>query len=478
MGNRYLEGVFAPIRQEYTLTDLKVTGAIPEYLDGRYLRNGPNPVGELDRDLYHWFLGDGMVHGVRLRDGRAEWYRNRFVRGPVTSTALGEKPLRGLEKVAGMGANTNVIGHAGRTIALVEAGLANYELSEELDTVGVCDFDGTLSGGYTAHPKRDPETGDLHAVSYTFNRGNKVQYSIIGADGRAKRTVDIEVGGAPMMHDFSLTENYVIFYDLPVTFDPRQAAQISVPRLLRLPVRLMLSAMVGRVPLPNPPAARTHRVPRVRRMPYRWNSRYRARLGVMPRSGGNADVRWFDIEPCYVFHPMNAYEEGGVIVLDVIRHPKMFDTDLTGPNDGPPTLDRWEVDLGSGKVRQGPIDDRPQEFPRVDERLLGKRHRYGYAPGVRAGLDGGAELYKHDLIGGATAVRSFQPGTALGEFVFEPSAPDSAEDDGVLMGFVYDAASDTTDLAILDAGTLDDVARVHLPHRVPAGFHGNWVPTA
>ncbi|MGY2060368.1 carotenoid oxygenase family protein, partial [Nocardia gipuzkoensis] len=86
--------------------------------------------------------------------------------------------------------------------------------------------------------------------------------------------------------------------------------------------------------------------------------------------------------------------------------------------------------------------------------------------------------YKHDLIGGATAVRSFGPGTALGEFVFEPSAPDSAEDDGVLMGFVYDAASDTTDLAILDAGTLEDVARVHLPHRVPAGFHGNWVPTS
>lgn len=91
MDNRYLEGVFAPVPREYTLTDLPVTGAIPDHLDGRYLRNGPNPVGELDPALYHWFSGDGMVHGVRLRDGRAEWYRNRWVRGPVTSVALGRR---------------------------------------------------------------------------------------------------------------------------------------------------------------------------------------------------------------------------------------------------------------------------------------------------------------------------------------------------------------------------------------------------
>ncbi|MCM6776764.1 carotenoid oxygenase family protein [Nocardia sp. CDC159] len=477
MGNRYLEGAFAPIEHEYTLTGLRVSGTIPAHLDGRYLRNGPNPVGELDPALYHWFIGDGMVHGVRLRDGRAEWYRNRWVRGPATARALGEQPPPGLDHAWGPGANTNVIGHAGRTLALVEAGLPNYELDEELDTVGICDFDGTLPGGYTAHPKRDPETGELHAVSYTFRRGNKVQYSVIGADGRARRVVDIEVGGAPMMHDLSLTENYVVFYDLPVTFDVRQAAEISVPRLLRWPARLILSAMVGRVPIPNPPAARQNRVSRDRRLPYRWDPKYQARLGVMPRSGDNADVRWFDIEPCYVYHPMNAYEDGNTIVLDVVRHPKMFDTDLTGPNEGAPTLDRWEIDLDSGKVRQGSVDDRPQEFPRVDERLTGRRHRYGYAPGIRGGLAGGGELYKHDLVGASTAVRSFGPGTALGEFVFEPARPDAAEDEGVLMGFVYDSGSDTTDLAILDAGTLEDVARVHLPVRVPAGFHGNWVPT-
>jgi carotenoid cleavage dioxygenase len=158
MANPYLEGLFAPIQHEYTLTDLEVTGTIPQHLDGRYLRNGPNPIGEIDPALYHWFIGDGMVHGLRIRDGKAEWYRNRFVRGPVTAKTLGERPPRGQHVgVSPIGANTNVIGHAGRTFALIEAGVSAYELTDELDTVGACDFDGTLPGGYVAHPKRDPK---------------------------------------------------------------------------------------------------------------------------------------------------------------------------------------------------------------------------------------------------------------------------------------------------------------------------------
>ncbi len=458
--NRYLEGEFAPVNEEYTLTDLDVEGTIPDHLDGRYLRNGPNPIGEIDPELYHWFIGDGMVHGIRIRDGKAEWYRNRWVRAD------------------GLGANTNVIGHAGKTLALVEGGLANYELTDELDTVGVCDFDGTLSGGYTAHPNRDPETGELHAVSYSFQRGNTVQYSVIDATGRARRTVDIEVGGSPMMHDFSLTEKHVVFYDLPVTFDARQAAEMTVPRGLRLPARLMLSALIGRVRIPDPFTASTPKADGAdRRFPYSWNPKYPARVGVMPREGGNADVRWFDVEPCYVFHPMNAYDEGDTIVLDVVRHPKMFATDHLGPNEGAPTLERWTVDLADGKVRESRLDDRGQEFPRVDERLVGKRHRYGYAAGFEDAA-GTGNLYKHDFVGGDTQVRSFGPEIALGEFVFHPSSADSAEDDGVLMGYLYDRPTDRSELAVLDAQTLQDIARIKLPHRVPAGFHGNWVPSA
>ncbi len=299
---------------------------------------------------------------------------------------------------------------------------------------------------------------------------------MIGASARARRTVDIPVGGAPMMHDFSLTEKYVVLYDLPVTLDPRLSAEMAVPRGLRLPARLLLSALIGRIRLPNPPVSQRHEPPRDRRLPYAWNPRYQARIGIMPREGGNADIRWFEIEPCYVFHPLNAYDDGDTVVLDVVRHPKMFDTDRLGPSDGAPTLDRWEVDLNAGKVRQHRFDDRAQEFPRIDERRVGKRHRYGYAPAVRGGGDGDSVLYKHDLVTGTTARRSFGAGKSLGEFVFQPSGPDAAEDDGVLMGFVYDAPADRSELAILDAGSLETIASIQLPHRVPAGFHGNWLP--
>jgi carotenoid cleavage dioxygenase len=222
--NPYLEGHFAPLQQEHTLTDLEVTGNIPDYLDGRYVRNGPNPIGELDPPRHHWFLGDGMVHGIRIRDAKAEWYRNRWVRGPRVAKALGERsPVRHFGTVP-IGPNTNVIGHAGKTLALMESGVATYELTDELETVGKCDFDGTVTGGYTAHPKRDPETGELHGVAHSPYRGNRVQYSVIGVDGRARRTVDIEVAGGPMMDNLSLTERHVVFYDLPVTFDARRAA--------------------------------------------------------------------------------------------------------------------------------------------------------------------------------------------------------------------------------------------------------------
>jgi carotenoid cleavage oxygenase len=282
--NVHLRGEFAPLQQEYTLTDLEVAGTIPGYLDGRYLRNGPNPIGQIDPALYHWFVGDGMVHGIRIRDGRADWYRNRWVRGPLAARALGEPSPVGRSLISPVAANTNVIGHACKTIALVEGGVANYELSDELGTIGVCDFDGTLTGGYTAHPQRDPQTGELHAVSYSMHHGNMVQYSVVGVDGRARRTVDITVGGSPMMHSFSLTERHVVFYDLPVTFDAEQAAAMAVPRGLRVPARLLLSALIGRVPIPDSIAARQP-WPKDsdRRWPYSWDAKYPARVGVMPR---------------------------------------------------------------------------------------------------------------------------------------------------------------------------------------------------
>ncbi|WIY02115.1 carotenoid oxygenase family protein [Amycolatopsis mongoliensis] len=479
MGNKFLEGNFAPVSREHTITELAVTGRIPGFLDGRYLRNGPNPLSEVDPAAYHWFMGDGMVHGVRLRDGKAEWYRNRWVRNPAVAAVLGGEDASRFCGLDALGANTNVIGHAGKTLALVEAGAPIYELTDELDTVGRCDFDGTLPGGYTAHPKRDPRTGELHAVSYFFGMGNKVQYSVIDAGGRVRRTVDVEVTGSPMMHDFSLTEEHVVFYDLPVTFDAGTAVAANVPGALRTPAKLVLSAMVGKVRVPDPVTAMmAGKIGANGGLPYRWNPKYPARIGVMPRDGGNGDVRWFEVEPCYVFHPLNAYDDGDGIVLDVVRHPKMFDRELHGPDEGGPTLDRWTVDLAAGKVIEERLDDRGQEFPRVDERLVGRRHRYGYAMSADGGANPGGSLFKHDFHTGSRQERAFGAGRQPGEFVFVPSHADAAEDDGVLMGFVFDPASQRSDLTLLDAGTLETVAAIHLPDRVPNGFHGNWVETA
>ncbi len=475
---------------EVTATDLPVTGRIPEHLDGRYLRNGPNPVAEVDPATYHWFTGDGMVHGVALGGGQARWYRNRWIRSLAVSDALGEPALTGLDPRAGMlavGANTNVLAQAGRTLALVEGGVANYQLTDDLDTVGTCDFDGTLAGGYTAHPHRDPATGELHAVSYSFARGNTVQYSVIDTDGRARRTVDIEVGGSPMMHDFSLTDKYVVLYDLPVTFDPQQVVPTNVPRWLSLPSRLVVQALIGRVRIPSPVTAMLNRDRKSsHRMPYAWNPNYPARIGVMPREGGNSDVRWFDIEPCYVYHPLNAYTEDRdgteLLVLDVVSYPRMFDRDRRGPGDSRPTLQRWTINLRTGAVHTECRDDRPQEFPRINETRLGRRHRFGYTVGTDGGyLSGGASqmtsaLYKHDYSTGSSVAAPLDPNLLIGEMCFVPNPGGGAEDDGVLMGYGYHRGRDEGQLLLLDAQTCESVATVHLPQRVPMGFHGNWEP--
>jgi carotenoid cleavage dioxygenase len=334
--------------------------------------------------------------------------------------------------------------------------------------VGPCDFDGTLPGGYTAHPKRDPETGELHALSYFFGWGNTVHYTVTGVDGKVRRTVPIKVTGQPMMHDFSLTENHVIIYDLPVTLDPA-AATASLPRLAAGPARAMVRRF-GNLALPEAVSRKVITSLGDTTFPYAWNPDYPARVGVMRRQDDGDAVRWFDVEPCYVFHPLNAHDEGDRIVLTVIRHPRMFDNERRGPAEGLPTLDRWTIDLSGGKVIEERLDDRGQEFPRVDERRVGRPARYGYA--VSAWTDA-PRLYRHDLLSGDTLVRTF-PGEA-GEFVFVPSGPDAAESEGVIMGVVANPEGEHSDLRILDAGTLEDVAVVHLPARVPTGFHGNWV---
>jgi carotenoid cleavage dioxygenase len=434
----HLRGNYAPVQQEVTAFDLPVRGAVPRALAGLYLRNGPNPKSGSSP---HWFVGDGMVHGVRLENGRAAWYRNRWVRTKV----LANPELRFVQEDGSVdrtvvAANTNVIGHAGRIYALVENGFPT-ELSRELDTLGIRDFGGRLQSAFTAHPKPCPKTGELHFFGYGFFPPF-LTYHVLDAKGELVRSLEIPVPGPTMMHDFAITERHVIFMDLPVVFDLQQA----------------LSGAGG--------------------MPYHWSDEYGARLGVMPRSGGVADLRWYEIEPCYVFHPWNAYETADArIVLDVARYPELWRT--TSSVFDTASAHRFTLDPKSGTVKEEHLDERPIEFPRVDDRLSGQRHRYGYTVAAVGGANEGFRgLLKYDFEKGGSVEHDFGPGCATGEGVFVPAGPRAGEDEGYVLSFVYDEASNASRLVILDAHDFakPPVAEVPLPQRVPFGFHGNWVP--
>ena len=182
-----------------------------------------------------------------------------------------------------------------------------------------------------------------------------------------------------------------------------------------------------------------------------------------------------------VFHVANAFDApDGTVVMDVVAYASMFNENLRGP-DAKGALERWTIDPVAKSVERKVIDAEPQEFPRPDERRFGQPYRYIYtsaSPTAEEGVPAGSKLFKHDMEGGTRQVHDFGVGRHPGEFVFVPESVDSAEDEGWLMGFVVDSERDTTELVILDAQAFEGapVAAVQLPHRVPPGFHGNWLP--
>lgn len=428
----WLKGNFAPVFEERTETSLEVTGRIPPELNGRYFRNGANPPSG---ETAHWFLGQGMIHGVELRNGKANWYRNRYVRTPMLES--GADPNASMGDLTQSIANTHIIGHAGKILAL-EEGHWPYELSPELENAGPYNFGGKLKTGMTAHPKICGETGELLFFAYGL-APPYMTYHRATAAGDLVQSEVIEVKGSTMVHDFNITRNYVVFMDLPLVFDFAAAAQFGIP--------------------------------------IRWSDDYGARLGVMPRNGSNKDVVWYDIDPCYVYHPMNAYEDGDTIVIDVSR---LAHSMKAGAPEVPPVLHRWTIDLKTGKVSESQLDDRAIDFPRVPDRLVGQPYRYGYCAEFGAGLPTASAFRKYDLKTGASSAHELRDGRAGGEPVFAPAAGASAEDDGYLLSFVYDPAENKSELVIIDASAMEKgpVARIHLPTRVPAGFHGSWIPDA
>ncbi len=423
----YLAGNFAPVAEEVTAIDLPVTGSIPPELSGRFLRNGPNPRSVDDLATHHWFFGEGMVHGIRLGDGKARWYRNRYS-GTVDAG----------------GPNTSIIGHAGKTLAIVEAGAKPMELDDELNIVGRSDLGG-LPSGFTAHPKLDPVTGELHAVCYHWpDQVDKVHYVVVSPEGVVTKSVPITTPTMPMIHDMGLTQTYGAVFDLPVAVDFEMA--------------------MGGSPFP-----------------LRWFHDYNARIGLVPRAATTEDeVIWCEIDPCFAYHPMNSYDaDDGTVVIDICEYDSMFDRDRNGPfRDSKPRLARWTIDPTTAKVQRETLDDAVHEFPRVNDAVNTLPYRYGYtAGGNPETADWFFTTVKRDMTTGSTETRTWGTGVEVGEPIFVAREGATAEDDGWIMVLLYDAARDTSDLVILDATDItgDRVATIELPQRVPHGFHGNWV---
>ncbi|ACG77168.1 retinal pigment epithelial membrane protein [Phenylobacterium zucineum HLK1] len=454
--NPYLTGNFAPVRSEDDF-DLPVVGEIPRELRGALFRIGPNPQFEPRDPNHHWFSGDGMVHGFYVEDGKVR-YRNRYVRTPKwqAENAAGRSlfgsfgnPMTTDPSALGQDsgvANTNIVWHAGRLMALEEGHMPTQMDPGTLETIGYAE---AYRGRTTAHPKLDPVSGEM--VWFAYGVGDMplsagMSYGVTGADGKVVRRDDFQAPFACMVHDFMVTQNHVLFPILPLT--------ASLER-----------AMSGK------PA-------------FAWEPEKGAYVGVMRRDGDVGSIRWFNTEACYVFHPLNAWEEEGRIVADVMR----YDAAPLFPNaDGSPgrktaaRLVRWTFDLAgnSDAIKEEPLDDLDGEFPRVDPRVETLRHRHGwYAADPTNGKTIKQGAIAHlDLTTGARQVYALPDGDLTSEPVFTPRSADAPEGDGWVTAVVWRAAENRSDLLVFEAQDIarGPVATAAMPRRVPFGFHGNWV---
>jgi len=454
-----LEGNLFPVGNEVDDASLEVTGVLPEGLRGAFVRNGPNPLFQ-PIGRYHMFDGDGMLHGVTFDGGRLS-YRNRWIRsrGLNAEIDLGRAVYPGLSDVMSFPdpalvgtagpvknpANTHIVRHAGRYLALWEGGLPT-EVTASLDTVGEFDFGGRLSGSMTAHPRLDPRTGEMFFFGYSVFEP-VIRYYVVDAQGSLVHSVTLDVPAPVMMHDFILTDQYVVFLDSPIVFDV---------------------ANIGKGPMVE------------------WRPENGTRIGVLPRLGGADEVRWFEIEPGHVQHFWNGWTDGDRIEFSGTRfdHPN-FGLDGTAElnestvDDTPPLPARFFVDMAAGTAGWTQLDDLGGDFARINDDYNGVRSRYHYmsaamAPNRRLGdFD---SIVRYDDVTGERHVWNAGPTGHVGESVFAPDPDGQAENDGWLLNAVYDSAADHTDLFVLDARDIEagPIARVHLTQRVPFGFHANW----
>jgi len=472
-------GFFAPSGVEAEVPYLPVLqGAIPPELDGSFYRVAPDPqFAPLAGDDI-WFNGDGMVTRFIFKDGGAalkqKWVRTpKFTkerdagralfgayRNPLTDAPEAKGEVRGT-------ANTNVMAHGGKLFALKEDSppvLMDPITLETLDPI--YDFGGRMkSETFTAHLKIDPVTGDMLAFSYAAKgllTRDMVFYTINPA-GEIVKEVWFEIPYYCMMHDFGITEDYVVFHVVPITSDWQ-----------RLENRLPHFGFDKNKPI---------------------------HLGVLPRNGTAEDIRWFAAPNCFASHVMNAHNEGTIVHFDVpMAEGNMFPffPDYEGaafePQKAAAKMTRWTVDMlgNSDEIKMERLAEFVGEFPRIDDRFAGLKNRYGWQlvqdmtkpvdlPGGRSASGMMMNtLGRIDLETGETDSYWIGPVSSFQEPAFIPRPGSTAEGDGYLVVIENRLAEMASRLLLFDAMKLAQgpIATIGLPFRIRQGLHGNWHPAA
>ncbi|BBZ31836.1 carotenoid oxygenase family protein [Mycolicibacterium confluentis] len=465
----YRAGPWRPQNTEWQADDLTVLeGEIPRDLDGVYLRNTENPLHP-SLTFYHPFDGDGMLHVVGFRDGKA-FYRNRFVRtdGFLEENEAGgalwpgvAEPIQAAKRDYGWGART-LMKDASSTDVVVHRGVALtsfwqcgdlYRLNPyTAETLGKEEWNGGFPSdwGVSAHPKVDDRTGELLYFSYS-KQAPYLRYGVVDETNTVVHTADIELPGPRLPHDMAFTENYAIFNDFPLFWDPKLLeANIHLPGFH-----------------PDMPS----------------------RFAVVPRRGGAGDVKWFEADPTFVLHFTNAYEDGDEIVLDGFFEddpaPVDVDTDdkwqkmfrFLALDRLQTRLHRWRFNLVTGETREERLTDSISEFGMINGAHTGRDYRYAWAATGKPGwflFDG---LMRHDLKTGAEERFSFGEGVYGSETAMAPRVGSAAEDDGYLVTITTDMNTDASYCLVFDAARVADgpVCKLALPERVSSGTHSTWV---
>jgi carotenoid cleavage dioxygenase-like enzyme len=457
--NPYLRPPYGPVDGELTALDLPIRGEIPRDLSGVYARNGPN-ARFAPQGAYHWFDGDGMIHAVRIHDGRVD-YTARYVQSAhfQAESEAGRALWTGLLEPTHPNppgapykdtANTDLVFHDGKLLALwYISGVPVAVDPQTLESAGSPPWARDQAFRVSAHAKVCPRTGELLFFDYG-PRPPWMRYGVVSRDGRLTHLTEIPLPGPRLPHDMAFTERYSVLMDLPV-FHRADALKAG-----------------------------------------RWLIDYHAdtpaRFGVIPRHGDGSTIRWFVAEPCYIYHVVNAWEDGDAIEMLACR--TIDPLPAPDPTDGPlakmmanlrlkARLHRYRFDLTTGQTTEAPVDDRITEFPTIDAARAGQRARHAWLVSVADSrtlhFDG---LVKYDLQDGGAVTHGFGPGQFGSEAVFVPRDGATAEDDGVVLSFVTDARDQTSRLVVLDGQDFaaPPLATVELPRAVPLGFHACWAP--